>query len=142
MRFPTRSGRRRWRSPRALTIGVAATVTVLTGPTSAASAPPDYPDRRKPVAVRGDDLVRRMTTEETAGQLQQIAVARLQGDCQWSGGELNQQCMKEVLADQHVGSILSGGGMTPAENTPEEWAKMVKDRKSTRLNSSHVKISY
>lgn len=140
MRFPHGSGRRRWRSPLALIIGFAATATVLTGPISSASAPPVYQDSSKPIAARVADLLGRMNTEEKAGQLQQIAVARMQGDCQWSGGELNTECMKEVLADQHAGSVLSGGGMTPAKNTPKEWAKLTNAIQRYAIKNSRLGI--
>ncbi|MGH3466747.1 MAG: glycoside hydrolase family 3 N-terminal domain-containing protein, partial [Thermocrispum sp.] len=115
-------------------------MTVLTGPTSAASAEPTYLDSSASVSARVADLLRLMTTEEKAGQLQQIAVSRLQGDCAWSGGELKKSCMKEVLGEQHAGSILSGGGMAPVKNTPKEWAKLTNAVQRYAIKHSRLGI--
>src|SRR5438034_7803112 len=35
-----------------------------------------------------------------------------------------------------------GGGYSNGELTTEEWKRVIRDRKSTRLNSSHTVISY
>jgi beta-glucosidase len=90
----------------------------------AATATVDYRTASAPVAARVDDLLRRMTVDEKLGQLQQIAVPSVQGDCAWSGGELNPTCLERVLVTDAAGSLLSGGGNAPARNTPADWAAM------------------
>ncbi len=126
----------------ALVAGVCAGA-LLTVPASADRGP-TYLDARASTKARVADLVRRMTVEEKVGQLEQIAVARLQGECVWSGGELNETCMREVLVDDKVGSILSGGGMTPVNNTPKAWAEMTNAIQKFAIEKSrlHVPIVY
>ncbi|MFI5843517.1 glycoside hydrolase family 3 N-terminal domain-containing protein [Catenuloplanes sp. NPDC051500] len=99
-----------------------------------------YLDPRASVPVRVSDLLRRMTVEEKVGQLQQIAVNRMQGDCTWSGGALNETCMQQVLGDQHAGSVLSGGGAAPAVNTPRAWAEMVNTLQRYAIEHSRLRI--
>ncbi|MDR7280908.1 glycoside hydrolase family 3 N-terminal domain-containing protein [Catenuloplanes atrovinosus] len=99
-----------------------------------------YLDPKASVPSRVADLLRRMTVEEKVGQLQQIAVNRMQGDCNWSGGALNETCMREVLADQHAGSVLSGGGAAPAVNTPRAWAEMVNTIQRYAIEHSRLRI--
>ncbi|MGH3648798.1 MAG: glycoside hydrolase family 3 protein, partial [Micromonosporaceae bacterium] len=129
----------RWRMRwAAVTIGLTV-AALLTGPASAGKA--TYLDPRAGTQARVADLLGRMTVEEKAGQLQLIAVTRLQGDgCTWSGGELNQRCLEEVFADQHVGSILSGGGMPPAKNTPRDWAEMTNTIQRYAIEHSRLRI--
>ncbi|MET7608018.1 glycoside hydrolase family 3 N-terminal domain-containing protein [Streptomyces avermitilis] len=70
-----------------------------------------YLDPKLPVKKRVADLVPRMSLEEKAGQMTQAERGALtaQGD----------------IATYDLGSLLSGGGSTPAPNTPEAWAKMI-----------------
>lgn len=128
----------RWRTPIiAALLGVTVTVG-LTGPVNAGKA--TYLDPDASVSTRVADLLKRMTVAEKAGQLQQIAVTRLQGDCFWSGGELRDSCLKEVLADQHAGSILSGGGMPPPNNTPRDWAELTNAIQRYAIEHSRLRI--
>jgi beta-glucosidase len=105
---------------------------------------PTYTNRKAPVDVRVKDLLKRMTLAEKIGQMDQISVARMQGDCQWSGGEFTESCLKGVLVDNAAGSILSGGGAGPAVNTPENWAKMVNTVQKYAVDNSrlHIPILY
>jgi beta-glucosidase len=112
-----------------------------------AAAQPVYLQSHRPVPDRVADLLRRMTLEEKVGQMTQIAALRIMGDCEWSGGDLNPACMKAVLADAKVGSILSGGGNPPgpqsdlgAENTPRLWAEMVNAIQRFALANSRLRI--
>lgn len=67
----------------------------------------DLPDR-----ARVDDLLSRMTLEEKVGQMTQT--------------ERNQVFADESpITEYNLGSILSGGGSTPPQNTPQAWADMV-----------------
>jgi beta-glucosidase len=93
-----------------------------------------------PIQARVSDLVHRMTLDEKVGQLEQIAVNRLLGDCNWSGGDFNDACMKQVLADEATGSILSGGGMGPKSNTPKDWAVMINTVQKYAIEHSRLRI--
>ncbi|NJC72995.1 beta-glucosidase [Planosporangium thailandense] len=85
-----------------------------------------------------------MTVDEKVGQLEQIAVDRMLGDCNWSGGDFTEACMKQVLADEATGSVLSGGGMGPRTNTPRDWAIMINTVQKYAIGHSrlHVPIVY
>lgn len=75
--------------------------------------PPDnapYMDPDRPTQERVEDLLERMTLEEKLGQMTQI-------DRQFLG-------RPEDIRRYKLGSILSGGGSTPDENTPDAWADM------------------
>ena len=106
---------------RTLRIGVAVAVTAsgLALTATGADAQTRYLDPHAPIAARVADLLHRMTLEEKVGQMAQPAVVNMQGDCQWSGGALVPSCMQHVLGDLKVGSVLSGGGEWPQQNTPQ-----------------------
>jgi beta-glucosidase len=142
----------RARHPRranALRIGLAATlaVTGLTLGTASAGAQSSRPAHLQPNAsteARVSSLLRRMTLEEKVGQMTQIAVARLRGDCEWTNGDWRPDCLKAVFDDAKTGSILSGGGMTPQSNTPRAWAEMVNYVQKYAIDHSrlHIPIIY
>jgi beta-glucosidase len=71
-----------------------------------------YRDPRLPVRQRVADLLGRMTVEEKVGQMTQAERAAVTDD-------------PTMIADLQLGSVLSGGGSTPAVNTPEAWVEMV-----------------
>lgn len=144
---PRRSLRLRGRRAR-LTVAALAAATALltfgTAPAPASARTPAYLDAKLPVAQRVADLLGRMTLAEKVGQTAQPAVVTMQGDCNWSGGELSPACMQRILGDQHVGSVLSGGGETPVKNTPKDWAEMVNSVQKYALDHSrlHIPIVY
>ena len=70
-----------------------------------------YLDETLPTDERVADLVGRMSLSEKAGQMAQAERLGLTSD--------------EQIAGLGLGSILSGGGSTPAGNTPEAWARMI-----------------
>ncbi|MET8862500.1 glycoside hydrolase family 3 N-terminal domain-containing protein [Nonomuraea sp. NPDC004580] len=70
-----------------------------------------YLDARKPVKQRVADLLARMTLEEKVGQMTQA-----------ERGALAKQ---SDIAAYRLGSLLSGGGSTPPQNTPQAWADMI-----------------
>lgn len=82
-----------------------------------------YLDPTKTTAERVDDLLGRMTLAEKIGQMTQAERLGLQSPSQ--------------IADLGLGSVLSGGGSVPAQNTPAGWADMVdgfqRQALSTRL---------
>ncbi|WFB06291.1 glycoside hydrolase family 3 C-terminal domain-containing protein [Streptomyces sp. LX-29] len=142
-RRATAAGRRHPALVFALVTACAAGVALAPAGPARAGAP-RYLDAGAPVAERVRDLLGRMTLDEKIGQMDQIAVIRMQGDCEWSGGELDEACMKTVLDDHAVGSVLSGGGMGPSRNTPADWAAMVNavQRYAVRNSRLHIPVLY
>ncbi|MBN1383619.1 MAG: glycoside hydrolase family 3 C-terminal domain-containing protein [Elusimicrobia bacterium] len=80
-----------------------------------------YKNKNLPIEKRVEDLLSRMTLKEKVGQMAQI-------------DRVNAKPMKDI-ADWGIGSVLSGGGSGPAENTPLEWAKMYDLYQSYALKS-------
>ncbi|MFB2586806.1 glycoside hydrolase family 3 N-terminal domain-containing protein [Herbiconiux liukaitaii] len=81
-----------------------------------------YLDSSLSTEERVDDLMSRMSLDEKAGQMAQAERLGLTSPTQ--------------IADLGLGSILSGGGSTPAENTPEAWADMVDGFQRQALSTS------
>ena len=98
-------------------------VTVTGSPTLVINANGlPYLDPRLPVAQRVADLMSRMTLEEKVGQMTQAE----------RGSVTDNQ---DEIANWLLGSVLSGGGSTPATNTPEAWADMVDQFQSHALQT-------
>ena len=81
-----------------------------------------YTDSTQPVEKRIEDLLARMTLEEKIGQMTQVEKNSIKpGD----------------ITKYFIGSILSGGGGSPEENTAQAWYAMVegfqKEALATRL---------
>ena len=74
------------------------------------SAQPIYKDSAAPIAQRVEDLLARMTLEEKIGQMTQVEKNSL---------------TPEIVRRFFIGSVLSGGGGYPGENTPAGWVRMV-----------------
>ena len=110
-------------------------VVLALGAASTSAAPvPVYKDARQPVAKRVSDLLSRMTLEDKVGQMTQAE--RMQFD---KAGETNESDNDDLITTWRLGSILSGGGSTPAENTPKAWADMV-DRYQRRALATPLGI--
>jgi beta-glucosidase len=81
-----------------------------------------YKDVDASIEDRVEDLLSLMTLEEKIGQMTQVERMYI------TNGD---------IAEYVIGSVLSGGGSTPYNNTPEGWADMYdsfqKDALSTRL---------
>jgi beta-glucosidase len=81
-----------------------------------------YKNANAEINDRVEDLLSRMTLEEKIGQMTQIEI-----------GSISSGSVKALF----LGSVLSGGGGTPAKNTPEAWCDMIdslqKEALSTRL---------
>jgi beta-glucosidase len=105
-------------------------------------APPPYRNAKLPVSQRVDDLLGRMTLAEKVGQMTQVDVRKLQGDPanDWDRGPLNDEMMRRVLLDAAVGSVLSGGGASPAVNTPKAWAEMTNAIQHVAVDQSRLGI--
>ncbi|WP_369370630.1 glycoside hydrolase family 3 N-terminal domain-containing protein [Promicromonospora sp. Populi] len=85
-----------------------------------------YLNERLSTKRRVADLVGRMTLEEKAGQMAQAERANVTGD-------------PAVITELGLGSVLSGGGSPPAENTPEGWADTI-DGFQTRALATRLQI--
>lgn len=112
--------------------------TLLVAPASTAASPTGsttdaltrsghtlpYKNPRLATKTRVADLLARMTLAEKVGQMAQAERA----DVAANPGQ---------IAELGLGSVLSGGGSTPVENTPEAWADTVdafqEQALSTRL---------
>ncbi|MGW1801494.1 glycoside hydrolase family 3 protein [Streptomyces sp. NPDC001984] len=93
----------------------------LAAPPSAAEAPA-YLDADAPVAQRVADLLGRMTLEEKIGQMTQAERGAVADD-------------PSKIKTQMLGSVLSGGGSTPAQNTPAAWVEMVNTFQAQALQT-------
>src|SRR5215213_2555559 len=69
-------------------------------------------DRSLRPQARAERLLAAMTLEEKVGQMTQAERGAVSDD-------------PSLVATWRLGSVLSGGGSTPADNTPEGWADMV-----------------
>ena len=70
-------------------------------------------------------ILDKMTLEEKVGQMTQVDKRMLDSN--------------EDIANYFLGSILSGGGAVPEDNTPKGWVKMVNDYQDQAL-STRLKI--
>ena len=68
-----------------------------------------------------EELLSRMTLEEKIGQITQVDRKHLQRD--------------EDIQDYFLGSLISGGGSAPADNTPAGWVDMYDRFQSHALNT-------
>jgi beta-glucosidase len=81
-----------------------------------------YLDASLPTAERVDILVSQMSLMEKAGQMLQA--------------ERNVVTTAD-MKNLRLGSVLSGGGSVPGNNTIEDWNKMFKDLQGAALSSTH-----
>ncbi|RSN45400.1 beta-glucosidase [Actinomadura sp. WAC 06369] len=110
----------------ALAVTAAVPSAIAAPPVLAQERPAPYLNPRLPVEKRVDDLLGRMTLAEKAGQMTQAERGAVAGD-------------PEMITRLGLGSVLSGGGSTPASNTPEGWADMV-DGFQARALGTRLKI--
>ena len=78
--------------------------------TASSSSQPGYLNPSFPVSVRVEDLLARMTLDEKIGQMTQVEKYSIDLD---------------TITRLGIGSILSGGGGNPPENSPANWLDMV-----------------
>ncbi len=110
------------RTPRGAALGAALTAVLAAGflqaPGQAAASAdrqqprPAYKNSQLSTHERVADLLSRMTLAEKIGQMTQAERVDVDAD-------------PSLITTYGLGSILSGGGSTPASNTPEAWADMV-----------------
>jgi beta-glucosidase len=107
---------------------VIAVAPVGAAPAAAATLP--YEDPNLPVATRVADLLGRMTLEEKVGQMTQTERYQVYDDA-------------SPITTWKLGSILSGGGSTPAQNTPPAWADMVdRFQRAALATRLHIPLLY
>jgi beta-glucosidase len=94
---------------RALCAAALAAALVIPFAPAAQAAVLPYQDPALPVATRVTDLLGRMTLDDKIGQMTQAERAVI---------------TPAQLTQYRVGSVLSGGGSGPAQNTPAAWADM------------------
>jgi beta-glucosidase len=122
------------RLPRLAGTALCAAALVVTTVPAAASAKTQatapYLDSRLPVGKRVADLLDRMTLEEKIGQMTQAERGAIDAD-------------QSQITSLALGSVLSGGGSTPAENTPTAWADMVDGYQQHALATRlHIPLLY
>src|SRR4051812_4896199 len=101
---------------------------VIAAPAGAAALP--YEDPSLPVPQRVSDLLSRMTLAEKIGQMTQTERYQVYDD-------------PSPITTYGLGSILSGGGSTPTENTPSAWADMVDRFQAAALATRlHIPLLY
>ena len=110
--------------------GAAASATVKASPAASPSHGLPYQNARLPVAKRVADLLGRMTLAEKVGQMTQAERAAVYTDA-------------TPITTLNLGSILSGGGSTPTQNTPTAWADMVDRFQQAALATRlHIPLLY
>src|SRR3954449_3962877 len=120
-------------TPRGAVLGAvlvaALAVGSLQAPTQAAphadrhhASRPAYKNSKLPVHDRVADLLSRMTLAEKIGQMTQAERIDIDAD-------------PSLIATYGLGSVLSGGGSTPAQNNVQGWADMVDRYQRAALQS-------
>jgi beta-glucosidase len=113
-------------------VSLAAGVLAVAAASSTAGAGETLPyqDPSLPVGQRVDDLLERMTLPEKIGQMTQTERYQVFDDT-------------SPITTYRLGSILSGGGSTPAQNTPEAWADMVdRFQRAALATRLHIPLLY
>ena len=110
--------------------GAAESAATKSGKTVAPAQVLPYENAKLPVSTRVADLLARMTLAEKVGQMTQTERGRVYDD-------------PTLITTWNLGSILSGGGSTPTENTPVAWADMVdRFQKAALATRLHIPLIY
>jgi beta-glucosidase len=81
-----------------------------------------YLDSAETIEARVNDLLDRMTLQEKVGQMTQINLSHLKHD-------------PDIVSDYYLGSVLSGGGSSPDENTTHAWAQTYDSLQKAALDT-------
>jgi beta-glucosidase len=104
-----------------LVIGVTSAVVGHGIADAAKSSRTPWLNAAQPISARVNALMAQMTLPEKVGQMDQQLVDNLTGPstaCGTQGwAQLNQDCMKTWLVDNHTGSLLAGGTDNPPDTT-------------------------
>jgi len=79
-----------------------------------------YTDPSRSIEARVEDLLKRMTLEEKIGQMTQVEKNSIQ---------------PRDITKYYIGSILSGGGGSPENNTVKDWYAMVQGYQNEALKT-------
>jgi beta-glucosidase len=113
---------------RLLTITIA--LCALAAPAAASADGLPYEDPNLPISQRVADLMSRMTLADKVGQMTQTERYQVYDDA-------------SPITTYRLGSILSGGGSTPTENTPSAWADMIDRFQAAALATPlHIPLLY
>ena len=117
-----------------LPAGLAAAAPGAGGSVRAAAAPAaqrlPYQNPKLAVAARVRDLLGRMTLPEKIGQMTQAERGGVDAD-------------PSQITSLYLGSLLSGGGSVPTDNTPTGWANMIDGYQSHALATRlHIPLMY
>src|SRR5258706_8182313 len=85
-----------------------------------------YTDPSQPTEARVEDLLKRMTLDEKIGQMTQVQKSVIENK-------------PDDITKYYIGSILSGGGDVPADNTPQGWYELISKLQAPAL-ATHLKI--
>jgi beta-glucosidase len=96
----------------AVALCLALLATLAAAPAASAPAERPWMDASRTPRARAELLLARMTLEEKVGQMTQAERGAVTDD-------------PTLVATWRLGSLLSGGGSTPTDNTPKGWADMV-----------------
>jgi beta-glucosidase len=108
----------------------AASAATQAGKVAVATQGLPYEDASLPITTRVADLLARMTLAEKVGQMTQTERGKVYADA-------------TPITTWNLGSILSGGGSTPTENTPVAWADMVDRFQQAALATRlHIPLLY
>ena len=93
-------------------------------------AGPTYLNPRAPISARVADLLSRMTLADKVGQMTQAERSDIDAN-------------PSLIATWRLGSVLSGGGSVPADNSVKGWADMVDRYQAAALQTPlHIPILY
>jgi beta-glucosidase len=138
----------------ALAVGVLAVGGLSAFVSQGSAAAPQAPwlDANKPIQARVNSLLGAMTLPEKVGQMDQQLVPNVTGPsnaCGSAGFAIpNPTCMKTVLVDNNVGSLLAGGTDSPIDqtgnggvgNTGFDWASAYNTIQQYAIQNSRLHI--
>src|SRR5258706_7372554 len=85
-----------------------------------------YTDPSQPTEARVEDLLKRMTLDEKIGQMTQVKKYNIKNN-------------PEYTNNFYIVSFLGGGGVVPADNTPQGWYELISKLQAAAL-ATHLKI--
>jgi beta-glucosidase len=138
----------------ALAVGVLAVGGLSAFVSQGSAAAPQAPwlDANKPIQARVNSLLGAMTLAEKVGQMDQQLAPNVTGPSNACGSQgfaiPNPTCMKTVLVDNNVGSLLAGGSDIPIDqtgqggvgNTGFDWASVYNTVQKYAIQNSRLHL--
>jgi len=138
----------------ALAVGILAVggLSAFVSQGNAAAPQPPWLNSNKPIQARVNSLLGAMTLPEKVGQMDQQLVPNVTGPSNACGSQgfaiPNPTCMKTVLVDNNVGSLLAGGTDSPIDqtghggvgNTGFDWASAYNTIQAYAIQNSRLHI--